>query len=420
MSPHLTSGPHRSGRPATSGPHRARGGAERTRVLMLCTGVGRLGRGIETFFADAFAGLKNDPGLDLTLVIGAGRPAEGQEKALSLPRTGRLAPTLGRLLGRDAYAVEQMTSIPSILAKIARLKPDVVFSSEANLAPRLQKLRGLTGVPFRIMYSNGAPMRGPFPWADFVHQVTPAYRDLALADGDAASRHILVPYGFTVPAGAPDRSAARRRAARRALGLPENRPLILTVGWIARRHKRMDYVAAEVAKLAAPRPLLAMIGAMDEASAAVVSEARAALGTDGVVARSVPPSEVPAWYAAADVFVLGSLAEGFGRAYVEALGAGLPVVCHDYPVGRFVNGAQAAYGDLSVADGLAGLLARRADLFAEDPAGDRRRWAYARDTFGWPALAPAYRAMFRAAAEGPLRGAPIASATGFKPLARTS
>ena len=370
---------------------------------MLCTGVGRLGRGIETFFADAFAGLRDDPGLDVTLVIGDGKAAPGQEKAVSLSRTGPMAGAIGRVLGRDGYAVEQITSIPSILSKIRRLRPQVVFSSEANLAMRLMKLRRFTGVPYRFLYSNGAPMRGPFPWADYVHQVTPAYRDYAIEDGDDAFRHILVPYGFSFSTEAPDRSMERRRAARRSLGLEENRSVVLTVGWIARRHKRMDYVASELARLPEPRPLLAMVGAMDEDSADLIGEAREKLGPEGVVACSVSPSEVQAWYAAADVFVLGSLAEGFGRVYVEALGAGLPVLCHDYPVGRFVNADQAIYGDFSKIGELAKLLITRSDLFVEDADAVRRRWTYARNTFAWQALGPKYCAMFQLAARGPLR-----------------
>jgi glycosyltransferase involved in cell wall biosynthesis len=296
-----------------------------------------------------------------------------------------------------------MSSIPSVLYKIRRLQPQVVFSSEANLAMRLTKLRKLIGGSYRLLYSNGAPMRGPFSWADYVHQVTPTYRDLAIEDGDNPSRHLLVPYGFTVSESPPNRSFDRRRAARRMLGLPEGGSVVLSVGWIARQHKRMDYVADEVSKLPEPRPLLAMIGTMDEESAGVVAEAREKLGVEGVVARSVPPTEVPTWYAAADVFVLGSLAEGFGRVYIEALGAGLPVFCHDFPIGRFVNGPEAVYGDFSRPGALAALLARRVDLFAEDPASDRRRWTYARDTFGWRLLAPKYREMFEAAAEGPMR-----------------
>lgn len=374
-----------------------------TRVLMLCSGVGRENRGIETFFADAFAGLRNTPGLDLTLGIGAGFAEPKQERIASLSRFNRLSRTMGRLLGRDGYTVEQMSSIPSVLAKVRRLKPHVVFTSEANLAMRLRALGGIIGVPYRLMYSNGAPMRGPFHWADFVHQVTPTYRDLAIVDGDDPSRHILVPYGFSIPEAPPDRSIERRQAARRTLGLPQDRKVVMTVGWISRRHKRMDYVIDEIARLAEPRPLLVMIGAMDEHSSEVVAEGREKLGEGGVVARSVTPSEVPAWYAAADVFVLGSIAEGFGRVYVEALSLGVPVFCHDYPVGRFVNGPEAVYGDFAEAGALAELLAKRQDLFGEDPVGDQRRWAYARDNFGWRALAPRYRDMFQVAAEGTKR-----------------
>jgi 1,2-diacylglycerol 3-alpha-glucosyltransferase len=373
------------------------------RVLMLCSGVGRENRGIETFFADAFAGLRNTSGLDITLGIGGGSLRSGQERIGSVSRFSTLSKTIGRLIGRDGYTVEQMTSIPSVLAKIQRVKPHLVFTSEANLAMRLWPLRGITRVPYRLMYSNGAPMRGRFLWADYIHQLTPTYRDLAIADGDDPSRHILVPYGFSIPEAAPDRSIECRQAARQLLGLPKDRHIVLTVGWIARRHKRMDYVFDEIAQLPEPRPLLAMIGAMDESSAEVVAEGRAKLGEGGVVARSVPPSDVPTWYAAADVFVLGSLAEGFGRVYIEALSLGVPVFCHDYPVGRFVNGPEGVYGDFAKAGSLAGLLAERQDLFGEDPVGDQRRWAYARDNFSWRALAPRYQQMFRLAGTGPRR-----------------
>ena len=212
-----------------------------------------------------------------------------------------------------------------------------------------------------------------------------------------------MPYGFTTPDRPPERSTSARQSARRKLGVPEERPLVLSVGWIAREHKRMDYVVDEISKLDEPRPLLAMIGAMDENSQELIDEARMKLGADGVVARSVKPEDVAAWYSAADIFVLGSLSEGFGRVYVEALGAGLPVLCHDFPVGRYVNGEEGVYGDFSVSGALARLLHERRDLFGEDFEGDRRRWEYARGKFGWSALSSEYRKMFQSAADGARR-----------------
>lgn len=46
--------------------------------------------------------------------------------------------------------------------------------------------------------------------------------------------------------------------------------------------------------------------------------------------------ELPQAYAAADVFVLGSLFETFGIVYIEALAMGLPVFCTNHPNQRAI------------------------------------------------------------------------------------
>jgi glycosyltransferase involved in cell wall biosynthesis len=47
---------------------------------------------------------------------------------------------------------------------------------------------------------------------------------------------------------------------------------------------------------------------------------------------------MPDLYQAADIFVLCSLREALGMAIIEAMSCGLPVVCHDFPVMRWVAG----------------------------------------------------------------------------------
>ena len=96
---------------------------------------------------------------------------------------------------------------------------------------------------------------------------------------------------------------------------------------------------------------------------------------------------------AADLFVLASLQEGFGRVFLEALIYGLPVIAHDHPVMRFVLGSEGTFGDLSTPGVLAALIREKWD--GEDSAADAiRRREMIRARFSWAVLAPQYRQMF--------------------------
>jgi glycosyltransferase involved in cell wall biosynthesis len=190
-----------------------------------------------------------------------------------------------------------------------------------------------------------------------------------------------------------------RRALRQRLGLPADRKVILSVGWIRKAHKRMDYVIEEVARLAGPRPYLQLLGAVDDGSTEVITLGRQLLGKAGFSARSVSYDQVFDFYQAADCFVLGSLGEGFGRVYLEALMHGLPVIAHDGPVMRYVLGGHGLFADLSRTGALAGLISEELKKYA-DPVLMRRRWAAVRDRFSWPILAASYREMFQICAWG--------------------
>jgi glycosyltransferase involved in cell wall biosynthesis len=378
-----------------------------TRVLFSCTGVGILDRGVETFFREAFDGLHGIEGIESMLLKGAGPVADGERVAWTLRRTGRVAPLVGRLTGRNGYVVEQWSSLASAAKAIRRFRPHVVFTSDANLGFLLHRFRRRIGTPFRLLFSNGGPCHPPFVRTDCVHQVAPHYLEEALAAGEPAGKHFLVPYGIGAPQAPPAFDAAARRAVRLRLGLPVDRPIVLSVGRISARHKRMDYTIREVASLAEPRPYLLLLGAMDSSSGEVLDLGRSLLGGHGFTAASVPYERVGDYYRAADCFALGSLREGFGRVYLESLMHGLPTIAHRHPVMEYVLGSVGTLADLSAPGGLARELPK-ALAGAGDAAAAHARWQSVRERFDWDVLRPRYREMFRACAAA----APNAAAHG--------
>jgi len=364
------------------------------RVLFCCTGVGIFNRGIESFFRESFDGLKDAMlGIECRLLKGAGPSSDRENSVWCLPRTGKLAALLGRLIRRNAYVAEQLSSLPSVVLQIKKFKPDVVFYSDSNLGFQLHRWRKLIGVPYKLLFSNGGPIHAPFVRTDYVQQVAPLYLEEALKAGEHPDKHFLVPYGID-PGPSPITDMDQKVAIRRKIGLPTERPIVLSVGWIARQHKRMDYLIKEVATMPEPRPFLQLLGAIDEESNEIIESGNLLLGPENFSVKSVSYSQVEDYYQAADCFVLASLKEGFGRVYLEALKHGLPTIAHNFPVMDFVLGDVGIQGDLSKEGELLNLLSETL-VIPMNEADSLRRWENVKNRFSWNVLAPKYAAMFR-------------------------
>ena len=378
------------------------------RIFFSCSGVGIIDRGIEIFFREVFDGLRGTEDLDITFYKGAGEKKTDEHVLWNVPRTHRMAGLLGACIRRSSYVAEQLSTFPSMVRAIRRHRPEIIFYSDSNLGFQLFRWRKQIGVPFRLLFSNGGPCHPPFDRTDYVHQVAPFYIKEALDAGEPADRHRMVPYGISVPDGAPDQDQNSRRESRRKLRLPGDRPIILSVGWISANQKRMDYLVNEMVRLregygvaggtsqiedGRSAPYLVLLGAMDQNSDAIITLARRTLGEENFTARSVSHDQVHDYYRAADLFTLASLQEGFGRVFLEALVHGLPVIAHDHPVMRFVLGSEGTFGDLSKPGVLAALI--REKLGREDSEADAiRRREMVRTRFSWVVLAPQYREMF--------------------------
>lgn len=120
------------------------------------------------------------------------------------------------------------------------------------------------------------------------------------------------------------------------LNLP--RPIVLTVGALS-RYKNIDSVIKAVSRLQASYLL---IGDGEEGS--TIADALNNFPGDFRWIKHVDPSEIPSYYAASDIFCfVPDPQEAFGRVYLEAMNAGLPIVASDDPIRRGIIGEQGNY-----------------------------------------------------------------------------
>jgi glycosyltransferase involved in cell wall biosynthesis len=188
-----------------------------------------------------------------------------------------------------------------------------------------------------------------------------------------------------------------RREARLALGLPADRPLVLTVRQFLRR-KGLSHLVEAAARLLTDRPDLsfAIVG-----SGALEADIRRQVVDKGIerqvtIVGPVPDATLPLWYRAADFTVVPTVAlEGFGLSAIESLAAGTPAL--GTPVGGIPEvleplNASLVLSGSSTADltrGLAEVL--RGERPLPDAATCER---YAAEQFDWSIVVPRIRAIY--------------------------
>jgi len=157
-----------------------------------------------------------------------------------------------------------------------------------------------------------------------------------------------------------------RAAARQALGLPAEGPIIgMVSGFRPIKDHPTLLMAMHTVARNYPNAHLALVGEGTEE--AKLRALTAELGLNDNVTFTGPTKDVPRALAAMDVFVLSTHSEGMSNAIIEAMAAGLPVVASD------VGGNAEC-----VADGVTGYivphedpgaLAERLNGLLGDPAG---------------------------------------------------
>lgn len=222
----------------------------------------------------------------------------------------------------------------------------------SRVAPYARLAAALAGLPLTVNHEHSRPAAPP--WirraADRLLDRLPGQRYLAVSEADARDlrrqgiapeRIACLPNGIHLAAyGREDRAAARR-----ALGLPSELPILLTPARLHPQKRHADLLAA-LAHLdeGGRRDWLLLCAGEGELRAALEAQAAAA-GLAGRVRFLGRRSDLPRLYAAADLVVLASAVEGQPLAALEAQAASRPVLA------TAVGGVPEV-----VADGRSGLL----------------------------------------------------------------
>jgi len=158
--------------------------------------------------------------------------------------------------------------------------------------------------------------------------------------------------------------AAEGRAVRTRFGVGLEAPLLLLVSRLA--HEKsvpLAFQALRKIREAQPAVRLLLVGAGPLADSLKDEAEEASLGDSVIFAGLLPHEELPAIYAAADIFIFPSTSETQGLVLAESFAAGLPVVAALSPQTRDVFGPNRAGELVDGADEMAravvGLLADR-------------------------------------------------------------
>lgn len=273
----------------------------------------------------------------LRVRILAGDTPDGRVLAASRPDLDlRLLPALCR----EISPARDLAAFRAILAQIRRFRPALVHTHTSKagalgrLAARLCRVPAVVHTPHGHVFSGYFPPLSARLFVAAERLLAPLCdRMIGVSRGEIEEtlearvgrrdRFRLVPSGVALPARMPGRAEARL-----SLGLPTEARV---VGFAGRFEpvKGPDLLVRAFAALAAEDPSLRLL-LVGEGS--MRKDLERALGVAGLLPRTLFAGwRASPWeaYAAMDLLAVPSRMEGLGKAAIEGLLCGLPVVCAD-------------------------------------------------------------------------------------------
>jgi len=315
------------------------------KIAIASSGLGHVARGMEAW-AESLAAALHEQGIDITLFRGAG-PAESDYDIIlpCIKRSSRFA-RIGNLLnhiggwriGLGSEASVESFSYGIRLLWHLRRGYDLIHVQQGSLALFLDRAEKLGLLDCSIIFGNGqkAPPEflSRFP---YLHFLSPYGMEEVTDHVEKQSDWCVIPNFVDTEVFSP----GEKTASREAIGLPQDRLIILSVGMVEKQVKRMDYFLREAAATAAcftENIHFVIAGSRHSESREIEQLGKDLLGDKFSVLFDLDRIHMPSLYRSADIFVLCSPREAMPVALIEAMSCGLPAICHEFPVMEWIVG----------------------------------------------------------------------------------
>ena len=236
----------------------------------------------------------------------------------------------------DKFSMPPWSFLARLRRTVRETRPDVVHTwlYSGNFWGRLAALS--CGVRRLVASDRGMVLRAPGAVRLYERLLAPL--TLRLVNSRATAASLVEAYGIpaagirVVPNAVEEAAPApgARDAVRASLGLPPGQRLVLLVArQSAEKNHAMFFRAAR--RVAAARSDVTFVSVGHLVDPGAMQQVLDASGAAASVRLVGEQTDIPRWLAAADVFCLTSDREGLPNALLEAMAAGLPVVCTRFP-----------------------------------------------------------------------------------------
>jgi glycosyltransferase involved in cell wall biosynthesis len=356
------------------------------RVAIVCSGLGYVSRGNETWAATVAEGIHKSGGN--VILFGSGPRVEARSPYVRVPCLRRDG-WIRRFVSWDkAYLWEQITFARNLRRYLRADRFDIVHTADPNLAQQL--IAHCRREKIELIYQDSLFI-GPEWCAKFphVHVLAPAYKEWASGKAETTNWRVI-PQTVDTKIFSPSKRGAQKT--------------ILAVGdFSTRGNKRMDWIIDECAAAKSSQRLLLVGNASETDRVAVESRANEKLRGRFEIKTGISYTQMPGIYQSADLFVHAATREPFGLVLIEAMASGLPVLGHSFEVTKWIVGEGGIILDMT----RVGELAREIDRFFQNETLRTelaaKAVARARAVFDKNVILPMYHAWYNELAQGQFR-----------------